>query len=92
MQHRPFRAHALRFEPGPPGSGFIFRHRVRAYKPTVDWITAAEPDVRKVADIEFQRMTDDITDMIERARAATGRSFAPRRAVVRTRTKSGRFR
>lgn len=27
------RARALRFEPGPPGSGFIFRHRVGPAKP-----------------------------------------------------------
>jgi hypothetical protein len=65
-QRRPFRAAMLKFEPGPPGTAFIYRKRVRAFKPRGDWVEKPAQRILKAGDAEWERITGDIQDAIER--------------------------
>jgi hypothetical protein len=71
----------LRFEPGPPGTGFIFRRRVRAYKPERDWVATAEKQIRVMAQREIDDLTDLVTQVLEREER--GYASRPRKITVR---------
>lgn len=85
FQNRPRRSHMLRFEPGPPGSGFMYRQRVRAYHPGRDWVRTADEDIQGMADYGFKRLTDEIEKVLQ------GES-APRKVTIRFKTSTGSFR
>src|SRR5262245_25314265 len=85
FQRRPRRAHMLRFEPGPPGSGFIYRRAVRAYRPGRDWIRESESDIQDVADFAFRKVTREVEKVL-------GSNSAARRSVVKIKTRTGSFR
>jgi hypothetical protein len=65
-------AAALRFEPGPSGSGFVYRRRVGPYHPSHDWIGATEPEVIAFVDEAMSEGGDEI----ERALAGRRGVFA----------------
>lgn len=85
-QRRPFRAHMLRFEPGPPGSGLLYRRRVKAYRPKRDWIRASEEEIQIMADFNFREVTKEIEKVLK-----SGKPSARRRATVSIASKTGRF-
>jgi hypothetical protein len=62
----PHRASMLRFEPGPPGSGFIYRKQVRAYRPARDWVLEAEVRIREGAQDAIDQFTEYIQERLER--------------------------
>lgn len=87
-QKRPFRRMSLRFEPGAPGTGFTYRHAVRAYRPSSDWVGRAQPEVKAHADMAFEKITNDIDYYMK-----TGaRPSVARRTFVRRTTRSGKLR
>lgn len=90
FQRRPFRKGMLRFEPGPPGSGFIFRRGVRAYHPKRDWVKAADPKIEVMATKGWEAVTDAIEQILERERGRPVRSRA-RRVVVQRTTRTGKL-
>lgn len=52
---------ALKFEPGAPGSGFIFRRSAKAWRPTGgDWIGRTAPQVKQYADETMAEVADFI--------------------------------
>jgi hypothetical protein len=44
-QKRPFRRMALSFSPGPLGGPTLYRHSVRAWRPSGDWVRKAMPEI-----------------------------------------------
>jgi hypothetical protein len=85
FQRRPRRAHMLRFEPGPPGTGFIYRRAVRAYRPGRDWVRASDTEIQDVADFGFRKVTREVEKVLNS-------DSAGRRATVKIRTRTGTFR
>lgn len=87
-QKRPFRRMSLRFEPGPPGSGFMYRHSVRAYRPGRDWVAEAIPEIERLGDAEFE----NITSWIDYFMNDSPRPSGARRVSVRRTSRTGRLR
>lgn len=93
----PFRAAMLRFEPGPPGSGFILKRRVRAYHPQRDWVRAAESHLKRLADDIGELVGDELQEAYERAVFAgvaqpNFRAGGTRRTRLLISSRSGRLR
>jgi hypothetical protein len=90
FQNRPFRKGMLRFEPGPPGSGFIYRRRVRAYHPGRDWVKSAEDGIQGMSDRAWQDITSAVEQILRRD---AGRPIASRarRVTVQRTSRTGRF-
>lgn len=87
-QRRPFRRMTLAFEPGLPGSGFIYRHSVRAYHPRGDWVGESIPEIQQLA----QKESDKITNWIDHFMNGSPRPSGARTASVRRTSRTGRLR
>lgn len=87
-QRRPFRRITLGFEPGPPGSGDIYRHSVRAWKPRGDWVKRSFPEVEKAAQEEMEKITDWVNYYMN----DSPKPSAPRVPVIRRTNRHGSLR
>jgi hypothetical protein len=89
FQNRPFRARMLKFEPGPPGSGFRYRRRVRAFRPKGDWVRAASDRIQQSSEDFFQEFTDEVQQVLLREDRKI--QSKRRRVTVQVASRSGRF-
>jgi hypothetical protein len=84
-QHRPFRAHMLRYTPGQEGTPSLYRRRAKAYHPGRDWVRASDDDIKTMSDYAFRKVTRDIE------KALTSGGSKPRTTSVSVRSRFGRF-
>jgi hypothetical protein len=71
-QRRPFRARMLSFEHTQTVDN-IYRRRVRAHRPSGDWVTKAEPEIRVAGKEAFEVVAEVIQEDIERVSFITGK-------------------